>query len=117
MIVKLSFFFVLITSTAGIRTSWFEACQFRIDSLAQKEIVTECGPKNTIRQEFLQCSSPFLEKAAETIKKQCCSGCIQCSGCEDDDSVSADQYEKDSPGQVPTNSAPIEKASSNKLRN
>ena len=104
-------------SSLSIGQQFYQECQFRIESLSHKNIVDECGPKNEIRAEFLLCSQPFIAQAHDQILKECCSKCHQCSGCEDDGGVTTDQYEKDSPGEVPINDAvEVVKPTSDKLR-
>ena len=89
-----------IAIATASQSKFYQACQFKILSSTQQEVVTACADKTAVHYEYVACSSPILTQASEQIIKKCCQHCLQCSGCEDARTVSVDQYEQDSPGEV-----------------
>ena len=77
-----------IAIATASQSKFYQACQFKILSSAQQEVVTACADKTAVHYEYVQCSKNVP-------------ACLQCSGCEDARTVSVDQYEQDSPGDTP----------------
>ena len=80
---------------------FFQSCQFRIMSNSQNEIVEKCNDKTAVNAEYVECSTPILNTASDEIRAKCCKNCLQCSGCENDQLGSSNDYEAHSPGNVP----------------